>query len=147
MTSRIQVCDQVQNFVRGWRTPDVKMGEPCGLTVSQNGLLMVANSHYHRNLFYRTDATLVDERTIGGKLGLEPGECGYVTDVLQDSKRNHYVSAYRGFDRIQKFSPRGELLLQWEGRGEADGLFLRPQSLDADEFDQFWVADFSTNRI
>ncbi|MEM9413551.1 MAG: hypothetical protein AAGA30_20755, partial [Planctomycetota bacterium] len=75
------------------------------------------------------------------------GEFGYVTDVVQDSKGNYYVSEYGDYDRIQKFSPDGEFLLQWGGRGSENGEFLRPQGLAVDELDRVWVADASNHRI
>lgn len=147
MTGRIQVFDDEQNFVTGWRTPKIKMGKPCGMTISNDNVLMVADTHYHRILFYTREGDLIPERTIGGTLGMRPGEFGYVTDVVQDSKNNYYVSEYGEFDRIQKFSPEGKFLFQWGGRGSEDGEFLRPQGLDVDEQDRIWVADASNHRI
>lgn len=147
MTGRIQVFDRDQQFITSWRTPAVKMGKPCGLTVSNDGLLMVADTHYHRILFYRPDGTRVEERTIGGVQGLGEGEFGYVTDVVQDSNDNYYVSEYGELDRIQKFSPSGEFLFQWGGRGSENGQFLRPQGLDIDELNRVWVADAGNHRI
>ena len=147
MTGRIQVFDDQQQFLRGWRTPAIKMGKPCGMTVSNDNVLMVADTHYHRVLFYQPDGTPILERTIGGTQGMGPGEFGYVTDVIQDSKNNYYVSEYGEFDRIQKFSPEGEFLFQWGGRGSENGQFLRPQGLDIDEQDRIWVADASNHRI
>ncbi len=147
MTGRIQVFDAEQNFVRSWRTPEIRMGKPCGLSVSNDGVLMVADTHYHRILFYQFDGTLLPERTLGGTQGLDEGEFGYVTDVVQDSRDNYYVSEYGEFDRIQKFSRAGEFVLQWGGRGSDDGQFLRPQGLAIDENDHLWVADASNHRI
>ncbi len=147
MTGRIQRFDKDQQYVTSWRTPEVKMGKPCGLSVANDGMLMVADTHYHRILFYDRDGNRDEGRTIGGQQGLGPGEFGYVTDVVQDSQDNYYVSEYGEFDRIQKFSPEGEFILQWGGRGSEDGEFLRPQGLDVDELDRIWVADASNHRI
>lgn len=147
MTGRIQVFDSEGKFIRSWRTPEVHMGKPCGLTISNDQLLMVADTHYHRILFYTPEGELLTDRTIGGVQGIDEGEFGYVTDVVQDSQDNYYVSEYGEFDRIQKFSPQGEFLLQWGGRGSDDGKFLRPQGLAVDENDHLWVADASNHRI
>ena len=147
MTGRIQVYDEEQNFVTGWRTPKIKMGKPCGMTISNDNMLMVADTHYHRILFYSRDGELIPERTIGGTLGMGEGEFGYVTDVVQDSQNNYYVSEYGEFDRIQKFSPEGKFLFQWGGRGSKNSQFLRPQGLDVDEQDRIWVADACNHRI
>lgn len=147
MTARIQVFDSNQQFVRVWRTPAFKLGKPCGLTVANDGVLMVADTHYHRVLFYTPQGELIEDRTIGGTLGFRAGEFGYVTDVVQDSRGNYYVSEYGEFDRIQKFDAAGKFVYQWGGRGTEPGQFLRPQGLAMDQNDHLWIADASNHRI
>jgi len=146
-TSRIQVFDRDGDFLRSWRTPECLQGKPCGLSISQDGLLMVCDTHYFRVLFYTLDGQLLEERTIGGVNGRAPGEFGFVTDVVQDSKGNYYIAEYGDYDRIQKFSPAGEFIYQWGEHGEEPGQFQRPQGLAIDENDHLWVADASNNRI
>jgi sugar lactone lactonase YvrE len=147
MTARIQVFDRDGNFVRVWQTPVHTNGRPTGLSISRDGLLMVADTHYFRVLFCTLDGQLREELTIGGTLGQGPGEFGFVTDVVQDSAGNYYVSEYGEFDRIQKFSPDREYLLQWGGHGTDPGQFARPQSLVVDCDDRIWVADACNHRI
>lgn len=147
MTARVQVFDSDQNFVRFWRTPEFKFGKPCGLTFAKDDVLMVADTHYHRVLFYTPAGELLPDRTIGGTLGLNEGEFGYVTDVVQDSAGCYYVSEYGEFDRIQKFDTQGNFVYQWGGRGSEPGQFLRPQGLAMDAQDQIWIADASNHRI
>ena len=147
MTARIQSFDLDGGWLHKWRTPEFKTGKPCGLSVSNDGLLMVADTHYHRVLFYTTDGELVESRTLGGTLGRGPGEFGFVTDVAQDSEDNYYVAEYGDFDRIQKFSADGEFVFEWGGHGREPSQFLRPQGLLIDEKDQLWVADASNHRI
>lgn len=147
MTSRIQVFDRDGTYLRGWRTPECQNGKPVGLSFSNDGLLMVADTHYFRVLFYTPDGKLVEEKTIGGVNGRGPGEFGFLTDVAQDSKGNYYVAEYGDYDRIQKFSPDGAYLTQWGQRGTEPGEFLRPQSLTVDRQDQLWIADLSNHRI
>ncbi|MEM9943522.1 MAG: NHL repeat-containing protein [Planctomycetota bacterium] len=146
-TSRIQVFDRDGNFVRGWRTPECYQGKPCGLSISQDNLLMVCDTHYFRVLFYSLEGELIEDRTIGGVNGRGPGEFGFVTDVVQDSKGNYFVAEYGDYDRIQKFSPNGEYIYQWGEHGDQPGQFQRPQGLVMDENDHLWVADASNNRI
>lgn len=146
-TSRIQVFDRDGKFFRSWRTPQCYQGKPCGLTISQDGLLMVCDTHYFRVLFYTLEGELVEDRTIGGVNGRGPGEFGFVTDVVQDSHGNYYVSEYGDYDRIQKFTPEGEFVYQWGEHGEEPGQFQRPQGLAIDEHDHLWVADACNNRI
>ncbi|MEM9411866.1 MAG: hypothetical protein AAGA30_12175, partial [Planctomycetota bacterium] len=67
MTGRIQVFDEKFNLVNAWRTPEIRMGKPCGMTVANDGTLMVADTHYHRILFYDIQGNLDESRTIGGR--------------------------------------------------------------------------------
>ena len=147
MTSRIQVADRDGNILRSWRTPMCVQGKPCGLSISNDGLLMVCDTHYFRVLFYTFEGELIEERTIGGTNGRGPGEFGFVTDVVQDSKNNYYIAEYGDYDRIQKFSPAGKYDYEWGGHGTEPGNFLRPQGLAMDEHDHLWVADASNHRI
>lgn len=147
MTGRIQVLDSAGEFVRVWRSPEIANGKPCGLGFTRDGLLMVADTHYFRVLFYQPDGTPVPERTIGGTNGRGLGEFGFVTDAVQDEAGNYYVAEYGDFDRIQKFDATGEPLGQWGGHGSEPGQFLRPQALAIDESNQLWVADACNHRL
>ncbi len=147
MTARIQVFSKTGDFLRSWRTPVSTTGKPCGLSFSNDGLLMVADTHYYRVLFFTTDGKWVEKRTIGGENGRGPGQFGFVTDVVQDSKGNYYISEYGDYDRIQKFDSEGNFLFEWGGHGEEKGKFLRPQGLTIDSNDHVWVADACNHRI
>jgi DNA-binding beta-propeller fold protein YncE len=147
MTARIQVYDADGQYLRGWRTPVSKNGRPTGLTMAKSGRLLVPDTHYYQVLTYETDGTLIEDATLGGEMGTGPGQFCWVTDVVEDSKGNLYVSEYGDADRIQKFSPDGDFLLQWGGTGEEPGQFRRPQSMAVDEQDHIWVADSCNHRI
>ena len=147
MTARIQVFDREGHFLHGWRMPEWEHGRPTGLTISNDGNLMVADTHYFRVVTFTPDGELLEDRTIGGTAGMNPGEFGFVTDAVQDSQGNYYVAEYGEFDRIQKFSADGQFLFQWGGHGAALGQFQRPQNLAIDENDLLWVADACNHRI
>ncbi len=147
MTARIQVYDADGKYLRGWRTPVSVNGRPTGLTIAKSGRLLVPDTHYYRVLVYEPDGTPVEDATLGGVQGSGPGEFAFVTDVAEDSAGNLYVSEYGDNDRIQKFSPTGEFLLQWGGTGEEPGQFRRPQSLEIDAQDRIWIADACNHRI
>ena len=146
-TGRIQVFDKEGEYLRGWQTPEFAQGKPTGLSFDRSGLLMVADTHYYRILFYQPDGTLLPERTLGGQLGQRPGEFGLVTDVVQDDRGCYYVAEYGEYDRIQKFSPTGAFLLEWGGHGNRPGEFIRPQNLAIDEQNRIWVVDACNDRI
>lgn len=146
-TGYIQKFDRDGSFLKSWRIPDMQIGLPCGLSISNDGMLLVADTHYFRILTYTPDGMLIPERTIGGSPGTGPGQFGFVTDVVQDAAGNYFVSEYGDFDRIQKFDPQGKFVLQWGGHGSAAGEFLRPQSLAFDSQGRLWVADACNHRI
>ncbi|MGB1928831.1 MAG: NHL repeat-containing protein [Mariniblastus sp.] len=146
-TARVQVFDREGNFLHGWRMPEFIQGKPCGLSISQDGHLMVCDTHYFRLLFYTLEGELIEERTIGGVNGRGPGEFGFLTDAVQDSLGNIYISEYGDYDRIQKFTPSGDYVYEWGEHGEGPGQFQRPQGLAMDENDHLWVADASNGRI
>jgi DNA-binding beta-propeller fold protein YncE len=147
MTARIQVFDVEGNFLRGWQTPDYRNGRPTGLTISTDGNLLVADTHYHRILTYTPEGELLTHATLGGTLGQGPGEFGFVTDAVRDGEGNYFVSEYGEFDRVQKFTPDGKFILEWGGHGSEPGQFLRPQHLQLDDQGHLWVADACNHRI
>ena len=147
MTARIQVFDTDGNYLRGWKTPESKNGRPSGLTIDRQGRLLVADTHYYRMLVYDAQGNQIESATIGGELGREPGQFGFVTDAVEDSQGNFYIGEYGDFDRIQKFSPDGEYLLQWGTHGSEPGQFRRPQNLAVDEQDHIWVVDACNHRV
>lgn len=146
-TGFIQSFDRDGKFITSWRLPDSQIGLPCGLSNSNDGKLLVADTHYFRILTYTPEGELLGNRTIGGKPGHGPGEFGFVTDVIQDTAGNYYVSEYGEFDRIQKFNAEGKYVMQWGSHGDQPGQFLRPQSLVFDDAGQLWVADACNHRL
>ncbi|MCC6124974.1 MAG: hypothetical protein IT426_08435 [Pirellulales bacterium] len=144
-TARIQVFQTDGTFLRGWSTPIHEAGRPTGISIGNDGNVLVADTHYFRVLIYSPAGKLL--RTIGGTHGEKPGEFGFVTDVVQDSRNNYYVSEYGEFDRIQKFTPDGKFVMQWGGHGMKPGEFGRPQSMAIDQNDHLWVADSCNHRI
>lgn len=147
MTARIQVFDLDGNFLRAWQIPEFYKGRPSGLSFNNDGNLLVADTHYNRMLVYTPDGKLLDEQTIGGDEGSEPGQFGFVTDAVQDSQGNYYISEYGQHDRVQKFDPQGNFLFQWGGHGQEPGQFVRPQNMVVDQNDHIWVADACNHRI
>lgn len=147
MTARIQVFDADGHFLRGWRTPTHKNGRPSGLTIAPNGDVLVADTHYFRMLRYTAEGELLEDQSIGGVEGHEPGEFGFVTDAVEDRDGNVYIAEYGQYDRVQKFSPSGQFVLQWGSHGQAPGQFVRPQNLAIDSDDRIWVADACNHRI
>lgn len=146
-TGRIQVFNQDGEYQRGWRTPEIKNGKPCGLDFDSQGRLLVADTHYHRVLAYTRKGELLSDRTIGGVCGDAPGEFAFITRAVEDSQGNFYIGEYGAQDRIQKFDAEGRLLFAWGTHSAELSGFNRPQALVVDENDLLWIADASNHRI
>lgn len=146
LTDRIQVFDRDGKYLRGWRTPDLNIDGPSGLTVDRLGRLLVADTHFYRILVYSTTGALLFQLGDGVQ-GTTPGRFGYPTDVVIDKAGNFYVAEYGENDRIQVFSPEGKWLRQWGGHGYAPGEFLRPRALAMDDQERLYVADSCNHRI
>ncbi len=145
MTARIQVFTREGEFLRGWQTPIHEQGRPTGLSIGRSGNVLVADTHYYRLLIYSPQGELLE--TLGGTLGHGPGEFGLVTDAVEDSHGNLYVSEYGEFDRIQKFDPQHKYVMEWGSHGSALGQFSRPQRMAIDAQDRIWVVDACNHRI
>jgi len=150
MTARIQVFTADGEYLHGWQTPEHVLGRPSGITVTANGEVLVADTHYNRVLIYTSEGKLL--RILGGghvgrPSGGRPGELGLVTCALRDAEGNYYISEYGEYDRVQKFSPQGEFLLEWGGHGTRPGQFSRPQKMAWDEQQRIWIVDACNHRI
>lgn len=146
-----------------FRTPDIALGRPCGITVGPGwkgpdgvsigggtSLLYVADTHYHRVLIYlpgpQGDEAAPELIGEFGRYGHGPGEMIYLTDVaiLTDDEgfaTRLYVGEYGGNDRITAWELNEEG--QWAfafaigslGESSSPELiqFDRPQSLAVDK--------------
>lgn len=147
-TGRIQVFTADGEYLRGWKTPHAENGRPTGMGVDhQSQTLLVADTHYYQLLSYSLDGQLLADKTIGQQRGTGPGEFSFITDAVRDSQGNYYTGEYSEIDRIQKFSPDGEFVMQWGSTGDGPMQFVRPQGLAIDQNDHLWVADACNHRV
>jgi sugar lactone lactonase YvrE len=147
MTARIQVFTPEGEYLRSWKTPESTNGRPTGMSIDRDGNLCVADTHYFRMLVYTPEGRWLEDRTIGGQSGSEPGQFNFVTDIAQDSQGNYYIAEYGEYDRVQKFTRDGRFIMQWGRHGVELGEFIRPQSIVVDHQDHVWVADACNHRI
>ncbi len=146
-TGRVQVFDTEGRFLKLWNTPAIEFGKPTGLGINREGLIMVADTHYFRILFYTPEGTLLEDKTIGGIHGPKIGEFAFVTDVVQDLDGNYFISEYGEFDRIQKYSSDGKFICRFGKSGDQPMQFSRPQSLAVDSKNRLWITDACNHRI
>ena len=146
-TGRIQKFDDQGKFILGWRTPAIDSGKPTGLSIDTDGSIMVADTHYYRYLFYTPSGDLIEEKTIGGTNGPDPGQFAFVTDIARTASGEYYCGEYGEFDRIHKYTNDGRYLDRLGEHGDGPLQFSRPQSLAIDDEGHLWVADSCNHRI
>jgi sugar lactone lactonase YvrE len=146
-TGRVQMFDADGRFIRGWRTPEIESGKPTGISIDVDGTVMVSDTHYYRFLFYSPDGQWLENRTIGGTNGPDPGQFAFVTDIVRAPNGNFYCGEYGEFDRIHKYSSDGEYIDRMGEHGDGPLQFSRPQSLTIDREGLLWVADACNHRI
>lgn len=141
---RILVFDKDGELKRHWWMPEYSVGKPEGVCVLKDGRIAVADTHYHRVVFFNHEGEVTG---MFGKLGTGPGEFIYPVSVIQDDKENIYVCEYGNFnDRAQKFRKDGTFVTQIGSYGTEDGQFQRPSG--AAWFDgRVYIVDAFNNRV
>jgi DNA-binding beta-propeller fold protein YncE len=120
------VYDVEGKLQRQWWMPDYSVGKPEKICQFRDGRLAVADTHYHRVVFFDPEGNVLAVR---GSLGREPGQYIYPVAVVEDDSENYYVCEYGSNDRVQKFDKEGNFLLQFGGFGTEKGEFQRPSGI------------------
>ncbi len=140
---RVLIFDGAGTLLKSWSMPDTEVGKPEGVCLLRDGRLAVADTHYHRVVFFDRDGTVL---STFGEHGGGPGQFIYPVKVIQDDHANLYVAEYGGNDRIQKFSPTGQFILSFGGFSTEPGSFQRPSGLLWHD-GQIYVADAINHRV
>ena len=142
-SGRVLVFDDRGELLRQWRMPEVEAGRPEGVLLLEDGRIVVADTHYHRLVFFDRHGTLL---SVQGEQGLGPGQFLYPVKLAQDDRQNLYVAEYGSNDRIQKFAPDGRCLLSIGEFGTGPGQFQRPSGV-VWTAGKVYVTDAINNRI
>jgi len=140
---RVLVFSSDAELLRQWEMPRHDVGKPEGLCVMQDGRIAVADTHYHRIVFFDQDGAVVSTQ---GAHGEGFGEFIYPVAIAQDDQGNYYVCEYGGNDRVQKFSVSGEFVREFGGFGTGPGEFQRPSGI-VWHSQRVYVADAINNRV
>jgi ABC-type multidrug transport system ATPase subunit/sugar lactone lactonase YvrE len=140
---RVVVFDESGRAVQQWKMPEYEIGRPEGVLVLKDGRVAVADTHYHRVVFFDRKGKPLE---MMGSFGKEPGQFIYPVGLAQDDQENLYVCEYGENDRVQKFSVDGRFLLQFGRFGTGPGEFQRPSKMIW-QGGRVFVADAINNRI
>ncbi len=140
---RVLVFDPQGKLRRKWWMPEYSIGKPEKICLLRDGRLAVADTHYHRVVFFDTNGKVVG---MLGQFGRGPGEFIYPVALAQDDQDNLYVCEYGDNDRVQKFSSSGQFLTQFGSFGTAPGQFMRPSGIVWHDH-KIYVVDAFNNRI
>ena len=115
MTARIQVFTPDGTFLNKWQTPDHQFGKPTGLSIGNDGNVLVANTHYYEVLIYSPDGQLI--KRLGGTKGEQPGRVR-----AGDPCRPGFAQQYLRF-RIRRIRPHPKI----HARGRVHPAMGRPR--------------------
>jgi len=140
---RVLIFGDSGKLRRSWRMPETERGLPEGALFLRDGRIAVADTHYHRIVFFDAAGSEV------GRLGSEGrgrGEFIYPVALAEDDDRNLYVCEYGHNDRVQKFSARGEFVAAIGGAGSGAGEFQRPSGIEW-RAGRLYIVDAFNNRV
>jgi iron(III) transport system ATP-binding protein len=140
---RVLVFDKDGTFQRHWWMPEYSVGKPEGICVLKDGRIAVADTHYHRVVFFDREGHVTG---MFGQYGKGPGEFVYPVRLTQDADQNLYVCEYGQNDRVQKFRPDGTFVLEFGSFGTDAGQFQRPSGIAWFE-GRVYVVDAFNNRV
>jgi sugar lactone lactonase YvrE len=145
-TARIQVYDCDGKYLGPtWSTPDYRNGRPSGLSIDRENNLILSDSHYHCFRIYSPQGE--ELKKFGGEGGTQPGQLGYVSDVVQDQDGYYYVGEFGENQRISKFDSNGRFVKCWGEPGEKPGQFARIRAMTIGPDGNLYVADACNHRI
>lgn len=142
-SGRVLVFDAQGELLRKWFMPEYDVGKPEGVWRFLDGRIAVADTHYHRVVFFDDQGNVL---SMHGEHGTGPNQFEYPVAITQDPHGNYYVCEYGGGDRIQKFDVDGNWLLEFGGFGINDGEFQRPSGIVWQD-GLLYVADAINNRV
>jgi sugar lactone lactonase YvrE len=140
---RVVVFNADGDVLRSWPMPESDVGKPEGICLLNDGRIVVADTHYHRLVYFDPDGKVVK---MHGEYGQDPGQFIYPVAVTQDDEGFIYACEYGGNDRIQKFTPDGEFVLSFGAFGTGEAEFQRPSGLVWQD-GRITVTDAINNRV
>lgn len=140
---RVLVFSPAGQTLRTWSMPETEVGRPEDVCLLQDGRIAVADTHYHRIVFFSGEGEL---QGMLGQQGTGAGEFIYPVAIAQGADGSIYVAEYGSNDRVQKFTPRGDCILAFGSFGTEPGAFQRPSGIACHD-GLLYIADAINNRV
>lgn len=125
---------------------------PGGVAIAVNGDLYVADFYNQRVQQLTAEGEFVRQWGVTGQKSILNGEFNYPTDVAVSRDGKLFVAdGYN--DRIQVFSAAGGFMTKWGGpfglniKGSFNGWFHTVSSIEVDDNNYVYTADFYNNRV
>ena len=142
---RVLVYDKAGQLQRQWEMPEFAAGKPEGVWKLIDGRIAVADTHYHRVVIFEEDGSGRVSQMFGTQ-GTGSGQFVFPVTIAQDPKGFIYVGEYGDWQRIQKFTTKGEYVTEFGQHGAKDGEFQRPSGV-AWQDGLVYVVDAFNDRI
>lgn len=123
---RVLIYSSSGELQQQWHMPDYEAGRPEGIVRLLDGRIAVADTHYHRVVFFNSDGSV---ESMMGEKGTDAGQFVYPVAITQDPSGFLYVGEYGDRQRIQKFQPDGSFVTQFGEHGTGPGQFQRPSGI------------------
>ena len=147
---RVEKFTAAGEFLLQWGSEGSSPGEfsrPDGIAVDGAGTVYVADTRNHRIQKFTPDGGFLDEWPSIGS-GEDWSELGGPFGVAVDSAGAVYVAGWASYyDRIQKFTSDGELVIEWCAWGAGAGQVNEPMAIAINNDGVVYVADRANNRI
>lgn len=140
---RVLLYDNAGKVTAIWHLPTNANGNPEGTCLLSDGRVAVADTHYHRIVFFDMQGNVT---SMFGQRGEASSQFIYPVSVVQDDKGFIYVVEYGGNDRVQKFTPDMKHVLTFGKAGTGTGEFQRASGAMIHK-NLLYVADAINNRI
>ncbi len=120
---------------------------PHGLTVDMDNNIWVTDVGLHQVFKFNYDGKLLMKLGEAKISGNDSNHFNFPTDVAITNDGSFYVSDGYGNSRIVKFSSTGHYLFEWGKKGDKEGEFNLPHSIDLDTKGNVYVADRENKRV
>jgi DNA-binding beta-propeller fold protein YncE len=144
-SGRLQRFDHVGVFISSWDLQLSGNGFPTGVSIDDDGLIWIADTHQHRILVLDQTGNEVLQF---GSYGTDDGQFLYPTDIAFSEHGAVYVSEYGGNDRISVFDRTGKFQHSFGHYGKDRDGFKRPQSIAVEpDTGNLFITDSGNHRI